>query len=1029
MAKYALLIGVSSYQNPNMLEPSLTARNDVKAVREILLHPEIGGFEHAISLLDPDRIQMEEAIEEFFRKLGREDLGVLLFAGQGLRDRQGRAYFTTQSTRKNSDGDLIKATAVPARVVQDIMGSSAARQQVMILDCGFQDLDPAAVAVFNGSLNLRGQLGGQGRVILLGSEAARPISHFDGGDELSPYTHLLVEGITTGKADRNHDQFVSVDELHDYVLEQLQPLLSQGYPELIVTREEDRAINLARVRHFDPRQEYRRQVESRLENGQFSPVGRAILDKRRVTLGLSSTEAQAIENEVLRPYREHAKDLQRYQQALTAALRLEYPLGPRQQAELKEFQALLELSDAEVEPIQQVVMRPFAEQAEMRQQNRAAYEQAFRAAIALTYPLSTPERLKLRQQQRSLDLSDAEAQAIEAQVLAVDEEQRQRYRRALQQFEQEWRQELEQTYPPTEAIALRMQKRQHSLGIQPEHGEMVAQRVQQAVEEERANHQARLDQYEALFTELTTQEATLRKPQRDRLAQMQQELNLSDAEIATVEDQATPKIQAQRQQHQQNLTYYQQECARLLQEEYPLSEAKQQDLKRLQAELHLSDAEAAQILNHLQAQAEAQHRAYAQHLERYEQDYRTAIALEHPPSDASCDRLRQTWQELGLKEADVWRLEQKIEAELTDIQQQIEADRAATQQLYEDSLLIYDRAYNQAAQHQYPLPDEEHTRLRELGHSLQLSEEDIQQIEDNLNRMFENAASNPVPAPPNSGVDADSGPVPVPFDPMDPGSDPVPVPLDPMDPGSDPVPVPPNPSFDAGSDPVPDIDFADFADPTPPPPHPTAGSDGEFGPIPVPPPPDPSPVTTPALSSERNIDYSVLQELLREGMWREADRETFRVMLLATDRNREDWLSPDSLQRFPCTDLATISQLWDQYSQGHFGFLAQERVYQDIFLDGQGNKGERQRIVELGVRLRWIWKAGRFYPLFRNYRDLDFAEAANAVTGHLPALWFWKLSPVAALRVGTVGGDRSFGGADIHMFSTLMKRLRECNIG
>lgn len=985
MAKYALLIGVSSYQNPNMLEPSLTARNDVEAVREVLLHPEIGGFEHAIPLLDPDRLVMEEAIEEFFRKLGREDLGLLLFAGRGVRDRQGKAYFTTQSTRKNSDGDLVKATAVPARVVQDIMATSPARQQVMILDCGFQGVDPNEVAVYNGSLNLRGQLGGQGRVILLGSEASHPISQFE-SHELSPYTHLLVEGITTGKADRNHDQQVSVDELHDYVLEQLQPLLTEGYPELIVTRDEDRAINLARVRHFDPRHEYRQQVESRVEKGQFSPVGRAILDKRRVSLGLSVAEAQAIEDDVLRPFREHAKDLQRYRQALTAALRLEYPLGPRQQAELEEFQALLELSDAEVEPILQAVMQPFAEQAALQQQQRATYEQVLRQAIAFEYPLSTPERLKLRQQQRALELSDEVAQAIEAQVLAADQEQRQRYHQNLQKFEQAWYQALSASDPPSEVTLLRMQKLQHSLEIRPDHAEQIARRAQQQVQQARAEKQARLTQYEALFTELVNQGAALQKPQRDRLAQMQQELQLSDGDIAAVEEQATAKIQARRQQHQKNLAYYQQECARILQEEYPLSEAKQQDLKRLQEELQLSDAEASQILEHLKVQAEAQRRAYAQNKSRYEQDYRT-IALEQPLSEATREQLQQIWHELGLKETDVWQIEQQVDAET-----------AAEQQRQAESRLIYERTYNQATRQQFPLSDEQRSQLTELGQSLQLSEAEMQQIEDHVNATYEGIPDSTS----NSLLDATPAP-----DYLDPLSDNL---------GDYP---------DDVSDPVSGMDSNLGMDPTPLPPNAVPDSTELLGTTPVPPPPSGSAFMTDPLSSERNVDYSVLQELLRDGLWREADRETFRVMLLATDRSREDWLSPDALIKIPCTDLATISQLWDKHSNGHFGFIAQERIFHAL-VQSNPKQGDRQLIIDLAIRLKWMWKMGNLYPLFRGYDDLTFA--ADAVTGHLPALWYWKLSPMAALQVGTVGSDRSFGGADIHMFASLMKRLRECNI-
>jgi hypothetical protein len=263
-----------------------------------------------------------------------------------------------------------------------------------------------------------------------------------------------------------------------------------------------------------------------------------------------------------------------------------------------------------------------------------------------------------------------------------------------------------------------LQKLQRSLSIQPDHAEAIAQRVKQQLAQERTHHQTKLGQYEALFRELTNWDFILRKPQRDRLSQMQQELQLSDADIAAVEEQAIAKIQAQWQQHQKNLAYYQQECARLL-EEYPLSETKQQNLKRLQEELQLSDAEASQILEHLKVQAEARRRAYAQNKSRYEQDYRTAIALEHPFSEATREQLQQIWHDLGLKEMDVWQIEQQVDAEM-----------AAEQQRQAESRLIYERTYNQATRQQFPLSDEQRSQLQELAQSLNLSETDTQRIED-----------------------------------------------------------------------------------------------------------------------------------------------------------------------------------------------------------------------------------------------------------------------------------------------------------
>jgi hypothetical protein len=178
------------------------------------------------------------------------------------------------------------------------------------------------------------------------------------------------------------------------------------------------------------------------------------------------------------------------------------------------------------------------------------------------------------------------------------------------------------------------------------------------------------------------------------------------------------------------------------------------------------------------------------------------------------------------------------------------------------------------------------------------------------------------------------------------------------------------------------------------------------------------------LASERNEDYTALQQYLQEHNWYEADRETLRMMLEVTNRTKEGWLSPEVLGDFPSLDLKTISQLWEKYSNGHFGFIAQERIYNQ-FRDLKMN--DDRRLIEVTLQLKWMWKVVNLYPMFRRYKDLDF-DLDTSVAGHLPALWFWQLSPVAALRTGTLGTNRSFGGTDIKMLSSLMRRLRECNI-
>ena len=367
MGKYALLIGVSDYQHLDSVEDSLTAQNDVKALREVFTRAEIGRFADVQFLLNPRKGEMEEAIEDFFQARRPEDLAILVFVGRGMCDARGRAYLLTHNSACTSQGEVRPSTVVAASTLQTIMDSSPARQQVMILDCGFSGglagtvngavngAAERAIARSNGSLNLKGQLGGAGRVIMLGASAAAQIPAF-ASHGLSPYAHLLQEGLLTGKADRDGDRQISAYDLHTYICEHLPAHLTQGRPELISQREEDSHLPLAHVpaasqATHNPREAYKAQVESRIEQGHLSSVGRAILDAQRKAMGLRQADALAIETEVLRPYREHDANLRHYRQTYQKALQESFPLSPKVEQELQDLQALLHLTPAEVAPL------------------------------------------------------------------------------------------------------------------------------------------------------------------------------------------------------------------------------------------------------------------------------------------------------------------------------------------------------------------------------------------------------------------------------------------------------------------------------------------------------------------------------------------------------------------------------------------------------------------------------------------------------------------------------------------------------
>jgi hypothetical protein len=76
-----------------------------------------------------------------------------------------------------------------------------------------------------------------------------------------------------------------------------------------------------------------------------------------------------------------------------------------------------------------------------------------------------------------------------------------------------------------------------------------------------------------------------------------------------------------------------------------------------------------------------------------------------------------------------------------------------------------------------------------------------------------------------------------------------------------------------------------------------------------------------------NSRYIPLQNLLSEGRWEEADRETADRMWEVAGKWEERSLKAEDFKKFPCEDLRTIDNLWTKYSKQHFGFSIQRRIW------------------------------------------------------------------------------------------------------
>ncbi len=362
--KIALLIGISEYE-PG-LNPLPGAVNDVDAMQRVLANPEMGGFTDIAVLKNPQRQDIEEAIYNLFANRSKDDLLLLYFSGHGIKDEIGRLYLSTRATRKDN-GRLVKPSAVAANVLHENINDSKSQRQVIILDCCFSGAIAQGMTVKDdGTVDIQQQLGGKGRAIMTSSTSTQYAFEQEGSE--SVYTRYIIEGIEKGAADKDNDGWISVDELHEYASAKVQEASPAMTPKFYPV-EEGHKILLAKSPKDDPKLKYRKEVESRVTKGKgkLSTINQAILDHKRDDLKISVEEAEIIQDEVLQPYREYERKLNKFKETLIKVINQQYPFSQEDEEALKEYQKYLGLEDKDILLIQEQLLAPKQAEYEMQQ--------------------------------------------------------------------------------------------------------------------------------------------------------------------------------------------------------------------------------------------------------------------------------------------------------------------------------------------------------------------------------------------------------------------------------------------------------------------------------------------------------------------------------------------------------------------------------------------------------------------------------------------------------------------------------------
>jgi hypothetical protein len=195
--------------------------HDAQALAEVLQDAEIGNFTVSLLLDQPEPI-VRRQVAAFFADRSPPDTLLAHFSCHGVKDETGQLYFAASDTELTA----LDATALPAEFVNRQMNKSRSRRIVLLLDCCYSGAFARGMQHrASEGLELHERFEGQGRAVLTASSAMEYA--FDGDtltrDDASPsvFTSAVVQGLRTGDADRDGDGYISVDELYEYVYDQV----------------------------------------------------------------------------------------------------------------------------------------------------------------------------------------------------------------------------------------------------------------------------------------------------------------------------------------------------------------------------------------------------------------------------------------------------------------------------------------------------------------------------------------------------------------------------------------------------------------------------------------------------------------------------------------------------------------------------------------------------------------------------------------------------------------------------------------
>jgi uncharacterized caspase-like protein len=228
--KWAVVVGVSEYQNAGI--PGLKyADRDAESFANFLRTPEGGGYDsdHLRVLLNKDATSpnIKDALINFLGQAIDIDLVIIYFAGHGAPEpaRQQNMYLLTY----DSDPNQLGTTAFPMWEIQTVLARHINAKRVVVFTDACHSGNISVNFATRGLATTENNLVNQylsdlsktkEGIVVFTASAAGEVSQEYPEIGHGVFTYYLLEGMQ-GKADYNNDYTVTINELMQYVEEQV----------------------------------------------------------------------------------------------------------------------------------------------------------------------------------------------------------------------------------------------------------------------------------------------------------------------------------------------------------------------------------------------------------------------------------------------------------------------------------------------------------------------------------------------------------------------------------------------------------------------------------------------------------------------------------------------------------------------------------------------------------------------------------------------------------------------------------------